>query len=80
MRRNILESSHSKVEFGHEFCILTMEIERVIVFCILASELPEIWIPIMSRCKGIKVEVERFVLEFGLEIFFLCHKVNHVRI
>ena len=43
-------------------------------------ELPEIWIPIMGRLKGIKVEVQRFVLEFGLEIFFQCHKVNHFRI
>ena len=43
-------------------------------------ELPEIWIPIMGRLKGIKVEVQRFVLEFWMEIFFLCHKVNHLRI
>ena len=43
-------------------------------------ELPEIWIPIVGRLKGIKVEVQRFVLEFGFEILFLCHKVNHLRI
>ena len=34
----------------------------------------------MGRLKGIKVEVQRFVLELGLEIFFLCHKFNHLRI
>ena len=43
-------------------------------------ELHEIWIPIVGRLKGIKVEVQRFVLEFGFEIFFLCHLVNHLRI
>ena len=30
--------------------------------------------------EGHKSGTQRFVLEFGFEIFFLCHKVNHLRI
>ena len=76
----VFESSHSELEFGHKFCSITMEIERVIDVCIWPSELPEMWIPIMRRFKGIKVEVQRFVLEFGSEIVLLSHRVNHLRI
>ena len=34
-------------------------------------------IPIMCRCKGGKIEVERFALELGLEIFVLYRMINH---
>ena len=48
-----------------------MEIERVIFVCISASMFPEIWIQIIIRYMGVKMEVLCFVPEFGFEIFFL---------
>ena len=46
---NALESTHSKLEFEHKFCIFTMEMKRVIVVWICPSELLEMWITIMCR-------------------------------
>ena len=57
-----------------------MEIKRVILIWICPTELPEIRIPIMRRWKGVKVVVERFANEFGLEIFFLYHEINNLKI
>ena len=53
----VLESTHSELEFEHKFSIFLMEIKRVILVRICPTELPEIWIPIMCRERGIKKEV-----------------------
>ena len=55
-----------------------MEIKSVIVLWICLTELPEKRIPIMFRRRGVKMEVKRFALEFGLEIFFLYRVINHL--
>ena len=57
-----------------------MEIESVLVLCICPTELPEKRIPIMCRRRGVKMEVQRFELEFGLEIFVLYSVINHLEI
>ena len=57
-----------------------MEIKSVIVLCICLTELPEKQIQIMCRCRGVKMEVQRFALEFVLEIFVLYRVINHLEI
>ena len=57
-----------------------MEIKIVIVFSICPTELPEKRIRIMCRCRGVKMEVQRFALEFGMEIFVLYREINHLEI
>ena len=37
-------------------------------------------IQIMCRCRGVKMEVQRFALEFVLEIFVLYRVINHLEI
>ena len=55
-----------------------MEIKSVIVLLICPTELPEKRIPLMCRCRGVKMEVQRFALEFGLEIFVLYRVINNL--
>ena len=43
-------------------------------------ELPKIRIPILCRWKGVKIEVEQFAHEFGLEIFFQYREINNLEI
>ena len=76
----VLECTHSKHEFEQNFCIFLMEINRVIVLRMCPTELPEIRIPIMCRWRGVKMEVQRFAYEFGLEIFFLYSVINRLEI
>ena len=57
-----------------------MEIKTVIVLWICPTELPEKRIPIICRCWGVKMEVERFALEFCLEIFVLYRVINHLEV
>ena len=54
---NILESTHSELEFEKEFWFFSKKIKRVIVIWIWPTELPEIRIPIMFRQKGVKMEI-----------------------
>ena len=57
-----------------------MEIKSVIVFRIFPTVVPEIRNPIMCRLRGVKMEVQRFAYEFGLEIFFLYRVINNLEI
>ena len=57
-----------------------MEIEKVIVICISPTELLEIRIPIFWEWTGVKMEVQRFAHECGLEIFFLYQEINNLEI
>jgi len=60
--------------------MFSKEIKRVIVVCFGPTELPEIRIPILSQWAGVKMEVQRFAHEFGLEIFFLYREINNLEI
>ena len=57
-----------------------MEIKSVIVLWICPTELLEKRIPIMCRCRGVKMEVQRFALDFGWEIFVLYRVINRLEI
>jgi len=57
-----------------------MEIGRVIVVCISPTGLHEIRIPIFCQWTGLKMEVQRFAHECGLEIFFLYQEINNLEI
>jgi len=57
-----------------------MEIGRVIFVCISPTGLPEIRIPIFFQWTGVKMEVQRFAHECGLEIFFLYQEINNLEI
>ena len=52
----------------------------VIVVCINRTELPVIRIPILSQWTNVKMEVQRFAHEVGLEIFFLYQEINNLEI
>jgi len=68
------------LQFEQKLCIFSIEIERVIVRWIYPMELPKIRIPILCWWKGVKIEVEKFAHEFGLEIFFQYREVNNLEI
>ena len=57
-----------------------MEIKSVIVLWIRHTELTEKRIPILCRCRGVKIEFSRFALEFGLEILVLYRVINNLEI
>ena len=57
-----------------------MEIKSVIYLWIFSIELPKKQIPILCRCRGVKMVVQWFALEFGLEIFVLYRVINHLQI
>ena len=77
---NVLESRHSKLEFGLKFIIFLTKIKIVVVVWIWPIELPEIRIPIMCWLRSVKMEVQRFVEEIGFEIFYQYREINHLKI
>ena len=54
---NVLESTHSEVEYEHKFHMFSIEIVRVIFLWICPTEIPEIRIPVMCRWRGVKIAV-----------------------
>ena len=60
--------------------MFSMEIKWVIAVCISSTELHEVRIPILSQWTGVKIEVQRFAHEFGLEIYFLYREINNLEI
>ena len=75
-----MERTQSELQFEQNFLRFCIEIKRVILLWICPTKFPKIRIPIICRWRGVKKEVQRFDLEFGLEIFVLYPEINNLEI